>query len=54
VSRHRWDTPLLVAMGYSYEEDKGELFESPIGLQYLFQPNAHWEELYNGAAETEA
>jgi len=48
------DTPLLVAMGYSYEEDKGELFESPIGLQYLFQPNAHWEELYNGAAETEA
>ena len=36
------ETPLLVAMGYSY------------GLQYLFQPNTRWEELYNRAAETEA
>jgi len=48
------DTPLLVAMGYSYEEGKDEWFESPTGLQYFFQPNARWEELYNRAAETEA
>ena len=48
------DTPLLVAMGYSYEEGEDEWFESPSGLQYLFQPNARWEELYNRAAETEA
>jgi hypothetical protein len=48
------DTPLLVAMGYSYEEGDEEWFESPTGLQYLFQPNARWEELYNRAAETEA
>lgn len=48
------DTPLLVAMGYSYEEGDKEWFESPTGLQYLFQPSARWEELYNRAAETEA
>ncbi|GGJ17143.1 hypothetical protein GCM10008995_28780 [Halobellus salinus] len=48
------DTPLLVAMGYSYEEGDEEWFESPAGLQYLFQPSARWEELYNRAAETEA
>jgi hypothetical protein len=48
------ETPLLVAMGYSYEEGDEEWFESPTGLQYLFQPNARWEELYNRAAETEA
>ncbi|WP_349253545.1 BrxA family protein [Halobacterium salinarum] len=48
------DTPLLVAMGYSYEEGDEEWFESPTGLQYLFQPSARWEELYNRAAETEA
>ncbi|MFN1127146.1 BrxA family protein [Halobacterium salinarum] len=48
------ETPLLVAMGYSYEEGDEEWFESPTGLQYLFQPNARWAELYNRAAETEA
>jgi hypothetical protein len=48
------DTPLLVAMGYSSEEGDKEWFESPTGLQYLFQPSARWEELYNRAAETEA
>jgi len=48
------NTPLLVAMGYSYEEGDEEWFESPTGLQYLFEPSARWEELYNRAAETEA
>ena len=48
------ETPLLVAMGYSYEGGGEEWFESPTGLQYLFQPSARWEELYNRAAETEA
>jgi len=48
------ETPLLVAMGYSYEEGDEEWFESPTGLQYQFQPSARWEELYNRAAETEA
>lgn len=48
------ETPLLVAMGYSYEEGDEEWFESPTGLQYLFHPSARWEELYNRAAETEA
>ena len=48
------DTPLLVAIGYSYEEGDEEWFKSPIGLQYLFQPSSRWEELYNRAAETEA
>lgn len=47
-------TPLLVAMGYSYEEGDDEWFESPVGLQYLLQPNDRWEELYNRAAETDA
>lgn len=46
--------PLLVAMGYSYEEGDEVWFESPTGLQYLFQPSVRWEELYNRAAETEA
>jgi hypothetical protein len=48
------DTPLLVAMGYSYEEGDNEWVESPTGLQYLFQPSVRWEELYNRAAKTEA
>ena len=48
------DTPLLVAMGYSYEEGDEGWFESPTGFQYLFEPSARWEELYNRAAETEA
>jgi hypothetical protein len=48
------DIPLLVAMGYSNEEGGDEWFESPCGLQYLFQPSARWEELFNRAADTEA
>ena len=48
------DTPLLVAMSYSYEEGDQEWFKSPTGLQYLFQPSARWGELYDRAAETEA
>lgn len=48
------DTPLLVAMGYSYQEGEKEWFESPTGLQYLFQPSTRWEELYNRVTETEA
>jgi len=46
------DIPLLVAMGYSYEEGADGWVESPVGLQYLFQPNERWEELYDRAAET--
>jgi len=48
------DTPLLVAMGYSYKENQEQMYESPTGLQYLFQPSGRWEELYDRAAETEA
>lgn len=47
------ETPLLVAMGYSYEDGDDEWFEAPVGLQYLFQPSTRWEELYNRAATTE-
>ena len=46
--------PLRVAMGYSYQEGDDGWFESPIGLQYLFQPSARWEELYDRAAKTDA
>lgn len=46
--------PLLVAMGYSYEAGAQNWFESPTGLQYLFQPNERWEELYDRAAATDA
>jgi len=46
------DIPLLVAMGYSYEEGEDGWVESPVGLQYLFQPAERWEELYDRAAET--
>lgn len=48
------DIPLLVAMGYSYEEGEEGWIESPVGLQYLFQPSERWEELYDRAAETGA
>jgi hypothetical protein len=48
------EAPLLVAMGYSYEDGDEEWVESPTGFQSLFQPSARWEELYNRAAETEA
>ena len=48
------DVPLLVAMGYSYEEGADDWFESPTGLQYLFQPSDRWDELYDRAAATDA
>lgn len=48
------DVPLLVAMGYSYGEGGDEWFESPVGLQYLFQPSDRWEELYDRVARTDA
>lgn len=48
------ETPLLVAVGYSYEEGDEAWFTSPTGLRYLFQPSSRWEELYNRATETEA
>ncbi len=48
------DSPLLVAMGYSYEEGGEHWFTSPNGLLYLFQPNERWAELYDRAADTNA
>lgn len=48
------DTALLVAMGYSFEDGEEDWFESPVGLQYLFQPSDRWEELYNRTAGTDA
>lgn len=48
------EIPLLVAMADSYEAGEDEWFESPTGLQYLFQPSARWEELFNRAAKTGA
>lgn len=48
------DIPLLVATGYSFEEGNDDWVESPIGLQYLFQPDHRWEELYDRAAATDA
>lgn len=48
------DIPLLVAMGYSYHEGDEGWFESPIGLRYLFQPQARWQELYDRVAEGDA
>lgn len=48
------DVSLLVALGYSYEEREDNWVESPIGLQYLFQPSHRWDELYDRAAATDA
>ncbi|WP_026190332.1 BrxA family protein [Halomicrobium katesii] len=48
------ETPLLVAIDYSYKEGGDEWFESPIGLQYLFQPSDRWDELYDRVAKTDA
>lgn len=47
------EIPLLVSMGYSYNQDESDWFESPIGHLYLFQPKNRWEELYDRAANTE-
>jgi hypothetical protein len=46
--------PLLVSMGYSYEEDAEDWLDSPLGHVYLFQPANRWQELYDRAANTEA
>lgn len=46
--------PLLVATGYSYEEGDDDWLTAPIGLLYLFQPKARWEELYDRIASTNA
>lgn len=48
------DTPLLVAMDYSYEEGEDNWYESPVGLLYLFQPSDRWEELYDRVVKTDA
>lgn len=47
------DTPLLVAMDYSYGTDDDWL-TAPRGLLYLFQPESRWEELFDRAASTDA
>jgi hypothetical protein len=48
------DVPLLVAMAYSYEMGGDDWIEAPLGLQYLFQPQDRWEELYDRVAETDS
>ncbi|MFD1601104.1 hypothetical protein [Halobellus rarus] len=48
------DVPLLVAVGYSYEQGGDDWLTSPLGLQYLFQPETRWEELYDRVAETDS
>lgn len=48
------EIPLLVAMGYSYEEGGDAWIEAPLGLQYLFQPQNRWEELYDRVAESDS
>lgn len=48
------DIPLLISLGYSYEEGEDNWVESPVGLLYLFQPSNRWDELYDRAASTGA
>ena len=48
------DVPLLVAMAYSYEMGGDDWIEAPLGLQYLFQSQDRWEELYDRVAETDS
>lgn len=45
--------PLLVSMGYSYEQDKERWLESPTGHLYLLQSESRWQELYDRAADTD-
>lgn len=47
------DVPLLVAMGYSYEEGGDDWLDSPIGLCYLFQTRSRWEEQFDRVGETD-
>jgi len=42
------DTPLLVAMDYSYGSDDEDWLTSPRGLLYLFQPANRWGTLRPG------
>jgi hypothetical protein len=46
------DTPLLVAIGYSYEDGGDEWVATPTGLSYLLQPEERWQELFDRAART--
>jgi hypothetical protein len=46
--------PLLVAMGYSYREGDENWTANPRGIQYLFQPESHWQELFDRVAQTDA
>jgi len=39
------DVPLLVASGYSFEENGKEWLTNPIGWLYLFQEEQYWESL---------
>lgn len=48
------DRALLVGLGHSYEKRDDTWIGSPIGLQYLFQPETRWEELYDRAVQTGA
>jgi hypothetical protein len=48
------DTPLLVAMDYSYGSDDEDWLTSPRGLLYLFQPANRWGELFDRVASTDA
>lgn len=45
--------PLLVSMGYSYEQDEERWLESPTGHLYLLQSENRWQELYDRAADTD-
>jgi hypothetical protein len=47
------DTPLLIALAYSYA-DSDDWMSAPRGLYYLFQPASRWDELYDRGAETDA
>jgi hypothetical protein len=46
------DIPLLVALGYSYDQDREDWLTPPRGLLYLFQPQSRWNELYDRAVES--
>jgi hypothetical protein len=46
--------PLLVSMGYSYEDGEDDWIESPTGLLYFFQPEDRWQELFDRTANTAA
>lgn len=39
------EVPLLVASGYSFEEQGTEWLSRPLGWLYLFQQDQHWESL---------